>query len=102
MTHGTATLHDAVASWLASFDVLVDSHATGPFGCLCDGLGYLVPLAEAAEPGPLRDAVLDLAERYDDLNILAAAGLDLAQETRAAAVERVLERFDALTRMVEE
>jgi len=52
MTQGMTTLHDAVTSWLATFDILVDSDATGPFGCIRDGLSYLVPLAEAAEPGP--------------------------------------------------
>ena len=98
---GVTTLHGAVASWLATLDVLVDTHAAGSFGYLREGLGVLVPLAEAAEPGPLRDAVLGLAERYDDLNILSAAGLNLPQEVRTQAVERVLERFDALIRMVE-
>lgn len=99
---GKATsLHDAVTSWLATFDVLADAHGAGPYGGLRDGLGYLVPIAEAAEPGPLRNAVLALGDVYDDLSVLAAAGLDLSRETRAAAVERVLVRFDDLVRLVE-
>ena len=102
MERGTTPLRDAVTSWLATFDILADTHGAGPFGCLRDGLAYLVPIAEANEPGPLRDAVLALADVYDDLSVLAAAGLDLTRETRGAAVERVLVRFDALASLVEE
>lgn len=42
------------------------------------------------------------ADGYDDLSALAAAGLDLSRDTRAAAVERVLERVQALVELVQE
>ena len=102
MDPAATPLHEAVTSWLATFDVLADAHRSGPYGGLRDGLAYLVPIAEAAGPGPVRDAVLALAEVYDDLCVLAAAGLELSPETRSAAVNRVLERFNALTALVGE
>ena len=102
MERGATPLRNAVTSWLATFDILADTHAGGSFGCLRDGLAYLVPIAEANEPGPLRDAVLALADIYDDLCVLAMAGLDLTPETRGAAVERVLMRFDALANLAED
>ncbi|WP_448207843.1 hypothetical protein [Azospirillum sp. sgz302134] len=97
-----SSLHDAVASWLETFDVLCDRRDAGPYACLRDGLSDLVLIAEAAEPSVLRDAVLALAEGYDDLAVLAAAGLRLSPQTRTAAVERVLHRFDAVAKLVEE
>jgi len=102
MTQDTTPLREAVASWLASFDILADSHRAGPYGYLRDGLAVLVPIADASGPDPLREAVLALAEVYDDLCILAAANLELSQDTRSAAVERVVARFNALVSLVEE
>lgn len=98
MEHAGTPLRDAVKSWLSTFDVLADGYG----GCLRDGLACLVPLAEAEEPVPVRDAVLALAQAYDDLRVLAAAGLDLSPDTRRAAVERVLKRFEDLSALVED
>ena len=98
----TTTLQNAVACWLATIDVLGGHSTVGPYACLRDGLADLVPIAEASEPCPLRDAVLALAEGYDDLALLAAVGLRLSPRTRTAAVERVLTRFDAVARLVED
>ena len=97
----TTPLRDAVSSWPATLDVVGDHRGAGPYAWLRDGLADLVPIAEAAEPEPLRDAVLKLAEAYDDVCVLAAAGLRLTVETRGAAVERVVRRFDTVARLVE-
>lgn len=98
----TTPLRDAVVSWLATLDALGDTGRAGPYAWLRDGLADLVPIAEAADPDPLRDAVLTLAEAYDDVCVLAAAGLHLSVETRGAAVERVVRRFDAVVDLVEQ
>ncbi|MCW2241770.1 hypothetical protein [Azospirillum canadense] len=95
-------LREAVTSWLETIDVLSDHNNAGPYACMRDGLADLVAFAEAAEPSPLRDAVLSLAEGYDDLAVLTAVGLRLSPQIRTAAVERVLRRFDAVARLVEE
>jgi len=100
-------LHEAVAGWLAAIDTVEDARRHGAadvgFALLRDELADLARLASAAEPGPLRDAVLDLAAKHDDLCLLAESGVGatLSAEARAAVVARVTAAFAAVAALVE-
>lgn len=100
-------LRDAVTGWLAAIDAVEDvSHrgVSGPgFPLLREELADLARIAEAAEPGPLRDAVLALAATHDDLRLLGDSGVGatLSAEIREAAAARFTAAFETLAALVE-
>ena len=90
-------LREAVAGWLAAIDAVEDVRhrgALGPgFPLVYEELADLARLARAAEPGPLRDAVLALAATHDDLRLLTESGVGATSReasTAAAACSREL------------
>ncbi|HYH22476.1 MAG TPA: hypothetical protein VD995_28025 [Azospirillum sp.] len=97
-------LRTAVAGWLAALEALEDARSHGMpragFAALGDGLDELARVAAAAEPGPLREAVLALAAAYDDLRVVAAAGIGVSPEIRRALAERVAVRVEALAELI--
>ncbi|HEY0833943.1 MAG TPA: hypothetical protein VGE72_08565 [Azospirillum sp.] len=96
-------LRTAVAAWLEAVEAVEDARSHGMprtgFAVLGDGVGELARIAKAAEPGALRDAVLALAAAYDDLRVVAAAGIGVSPMTRRTLAERVAARVEAVAEL---
>lgn len=97
-------LRTAVAAWLAAVEAVEDARShgmpRGGFAVLGEGLDDLARIATAAEPGSLREAVLALAAAYDDLRVVAAAGIGVSPEIRRALAERVAARVEAVAEII--